>query len=256
MTDYKEAVILIGAACSFGYDIVSKLSRQFPAMVLTEHPDRYEQMSAAADDIRKRNRDTTVLCCRFDAACVNGFDNIICQMEENHLMAKAMVYCAGINALLPAPRVSEEIWDRILEVNLKGFFFSSRAAAGQMISHDMRGSIVAIASQHSVAVNYDRAPYCASKAGLVHLVREMALEYASCGIRFNAVSPSFILSESNSNLLLDHSFCSSCLDKIPLGRYADGRDVAGAVRFLLSDESSFVTGHNLIVDGGYTIRQV
>ena len=99
----------------------------------------------------------------------------------------------------------------------------------------------------------DRAAYCASKAGMIHLAKELALEWAKYGIRVNMVSPTMIFSEKNKEILDGNRAKKEYLIKIPLRKYAVPEDVSSAILFLNSDKASMITGQNLIVDGGWTI---
>ena len=173
-------------------------------------------------------------------------------IEEKKLVVDSFVYLAGINVLVSALETTEEIWDRIIDVNLKGFFFVSKVIAKNMILNG-GGSILGIASQHAVVANVDRAAYCASKAGMIHLAKELALEWAKYGIRVNMVSPTMIFSEKNKEILDGNRAKKEYLIKIPLRKYAVPEDVSSAILFLNSDKASMITGQNLIVDGGWTI---
>lgn len=112
-----------------------------------------------------------------------------------------------------ALNVTEEIWDKINNVNLKGFFFSAKDVIGHMLLQNIKGNIIAIASQHGVVANINRAPYCASKARLIHLVKELALEFAEKGININIISPTFILSDKNHELLMSRKSQRDYLSK-------------------------------------------
>ncbi len=100
----------------------------------------------------------------------------------------------------------------------------------------------------------ERAPYCTSKAGMIHLTRSLALEWASSGIRVNAVAPTFIQTELTASTLARPEWAAELLSRIPVGRFGQPEDIVGAVAFLLSDAASMVTGHTLTIDGGYTLR--
>ena len=123
-----------------------------------------------------------------------------------------------------------------------------------MIRHGISGSMVNISSQHGIVGNTQRAPYCASKAGLLNMNRVLALEWASFGIRVNAVAPTFILYSCNEELLMEKNFKKKNLREIPLNRYCTAEDVAGAVDFLFSDKSRMMTGQSMVLDGGWTIK--
>ncbi|MSR84651.1 MAG: SDR family oxidoreductase, partial [Candidatus Latescibacteria bacterium] len=151
----------------------------------------------------------------------------------------------------PALEVSEEEWDRILGVNLKGVFFMAQRVAKEMI-HTGGGKIVNIASMNGVVGYYKRAAYCASKAGVVNLTRVLAIEWAEHQINVNAVGPTFILTPLTQSTFDDPTMRADLLSRIPLGRVGQPEDVASAVVFLAGPGASMVTGHTLLVDGGWT----
>ncbi|KQQ32683.1 hypothetical protein ASF61_14175 [Duganella sp. Leaf126] len=164
-----------------------------------------------------------------------------------------LVNNAGAQLLKSALELEEEEYDDVMAINLKGAFFCAQAAALEMREHG-GGTIVNIASQHGVVGNINRAPYCASKGGLINLTRALAVEWAPLGIRVNAVSPTFVVTEYNRSLLAQAPFADEIANGIPLGAAATPEDVADAVVYLASPAARMVTGHNLMIDGGWTAR--
>jgi 2-deoxy-D-gluconate 3-dehydrogenase len=162
-----------------------------------------------------------------------------------------LVNNAGVNVPREALEVSEEDWDRVLDVNLKGLFFLSQRVARRMIPAG-GGKIVNIASQNGVVGYYRRAAYCASKAGAINLTRVLALEWAKHRINVNAVAPTFILTPLTQSTFDDPALRDDLLRRIPLGRVGQPEDVVGAVVFLASPAADLITGHTLLVDGGWT----
>ena len=118
----------------------------------------------------------------------------------------------------------------------------------------MSGTIVNIASQAGLVAIDLRAAYCSSKAGVVNLTRELALEWAEHGIRVKAVAPTFVRTSMTESMLADERVEQQVLSMIPLGRVAAVDDVAAAVLFLTSEAAASITGHTLVVDGGWTIH--
>jgi 2-deoxy-D-gluconate 3-dehydrogenase len=158
---------------------------------------------------------------------------------------------AGINIPREALEVAEDDWDRVLDVNLKGLFFLSQRVARQMIGGG-GGKIVNMASQNGLVGYYRRAAYCSSKAGVVNLTRVLALEWARHKINVNAVAPTFILTPLTQSTFDDPLLREDLLRRIPLGRVGQPEDVVGAVVFLASPAADLITGHTLLVDGGWT----
>ncbi|SFC02336.1 NAD(P)-dependent dehydrogenase, short-chain alcohol dehydrogenase family [Butyrivibrio sp. YAB3001] len=181
---------------------------------------------------------------------VNEFRELLVEKE---IKLDSLIYLAGINYLIPALELKEDVWDKVHSVNLKGFFFMAQAAAENMIQGN-GGSIVGIASQHGVIVNDNRAAYCSSKAGMIHLAKELALEWGKYGIRVNTVSPTMILSEKNSHILEQPRMKKKYLDSVPLRKYASPEDICESIKFVISERAGMITGQNIIVDGGVTVK--
>lgn len=163
-----------------------------------------------------------------------------------------LVNNAGVNIPRAALDVTEQDWDNVVDVNLKGVFFTSQAV-GRVMVKQKSGRIVNIASQNGIVGYYRRAAYCSSKAGVVNLTRVLALEWAPHGINVNAIGPTFIVTPLTQSTFDDENMRADLLKRIPLGRVGQPEDVVGACVFLCSPAASLITGHTLMVDGGWTI---
>jgi NAD(P)-dependent dehydrogenase (short-subunit alcohol dehydrogenase family) len=188
---------------------------------------------------------------------------IACDVRSEHELAQArdtianedeafsgLVIAAGVNKTVSATSLETSEWNRVMDTNLTGAFLSMQAFFPLLSK--CSGSIVAIASK-SGSISNKTAPHChynASKAGLIHLCRSVAAEWAELGVRVNCVSPGYILTPMTEGRDKEHEIWKK---DIPMGRLGSTSDVVGAVEFLLNDSSSFVTGHDLLIDGGYTI---
>jgi len=164
-----------------------------------------------------------------------------------------LVNAAGINRPQKAEEVSEENWDAIFNINLRALFLVSQVAGRKMIDQGY-GRIVNISSQTGKVAIPLRAAYCSSKAAVDALTRSLALEWAPYNVTINAVAPTFVETPFVSEMFKDADFMSYVLDSIPLGRMATAQEVAHAVLYLASDHAAIVTGHVLLVDGGWTIK--
>src|SRR5262245_55226798 len=161
----------------------------------------------------------------------------------------------GMLALTPFLECSDEVWDLILDVNLKGAFICSQEVARHMVTRG-KGVILHISSVGAFAAQQLAAAYCASKAGMEGLTKAMALDLAAQGIRVNGIAPGDIVVEKNQEIVQDLAAAgvdSSYIRKTPLGRRGLPEEIGKAAAFLASDDASFVHGATLVVDGGFLI---
>ena len=163
-----------------------------------------------------------------------------------------LVNNAGLNIPQGVFDVDEASWDDVIDTNLKGTFFAAQAAARHMVDRGEGGRIVNVASQAGVVGIENRSAYGASKGGAVLLTKVLAIELAQYGITVNAVAPTFITTELSRSTLEDPVWRERILSRIPLGRVGEVEDVAAATVYLASPAARLVTGHTLLVDGGWT----
>lgn len=163
-----------------------------------------------------------------------------------------MVANAGIVDRLPFLEFTDELWQRVLQVNLTGTFVSGQAAARQMVSQGRGGRIVNVASNSGIFGGRGRSAYGASKAGIINLTQTMAIELAEHGILVNAVAPGATRTRATSGDIPG----PSVMARMPLQRYGEPSEIAAVAAFLASDECSFTTGHVYASDGGYTVAGV
>jgi NAD(P)-dependent dehydrogenase (short-subunit alcohol dehydrogenase family) len=161
---------------------------------------------------------------------------------------------AGLAPGNPAELVREEDFDLTLAVNLKGTFFVSQAAGRVMIAQNY-GRIINLGSQAGAVALPGESIYCMTKAGILHLTKCLAVEWGKHNITVNAVAPTFIATPGTESALADPAFRADVEERIAgLHRIGDPMDVAGAVVFLASPAASLITGHTILVDGGWTAR--
>jgi NAD(P)-dependent dehydrogenase (short-subunit alcohol dehydrogenase family) len=165
-----------------------------------------------------------------------------------------LVNNAGIAPGHPAENVREEDFDLTLNVNLKGTFFASQAAGRVMIRQN-GGRIINMSSQAGFVALPTESVYCMTKAGIAHLTKCLAVEWGKYNITVNAVAPTFIFTPGTEEALADSAFRADVIDRIAaLHRIGEPMDVAGAVVFLASPAASLITGHTVLIDGGWTAR--
>ena len=159
---------------------------------------------------------------------------------------------AGIEGVwVPIVEQMEEDWDRVIDINLKGVWLSLKYEIRQMLKQGGGGAIVNMASIAGLIGNPTSGTYCASKHGVIGLTKSAALEYARNGIRVNAVCPAAIKTEMAERAFADPQVKKFVLSLHPLGRFGQPKEISEAVLWMLSDRASFMTGENLVIDGGF-----
>lgn len=164
-----------------------------------------------------------------------------------------LVNCAGIVALDSAETISAEAWNRTISINLSACFFMAQAIGKYMIDNKVSGSIVNMASQAGVIALDKHVAYCAAKGGIISMTKVMAMEWGKYGIRVNAVSPTVVLTALG-HKAWDGPVGDAFKKEIPAERFAEPEEIASVIAFLCSKGAGMITGHNLLVDGGYTIK--
>ena len=239
-----KVAIITGSGRGIGKAIALKLAENGADIVINDIPG-----SDYADETKKEIEALGVkaIVVRGDVRNKDDVDALINQTVETFGKIDILVNNAGITRDGLMIRMSEEDWDMVLDINLKGAFNCIKAAARPMMKQ-RSGSIINIASVVGVMGNAGQANYTASKAGLIGLTKTVAKEFSSRNIRANAVAPGFI--ESHMTDVLTEEVKNQYFDAIPLSRFGKVEDVAKAVLFLASDLSSYITGQTINVDGG------
>lgn len=164
-----------------------------------------------------------------------------------------LVCSAGIVTVSPAEDTPDDDWLNVLAVNLNGVFWCNRAVGRHMLERG-KGAIVNIASMSGSIINTPQmqTPYNVSKAGVIHLTKSLASEWATRGVRVNSVSPGYIATEMTKRGMSNQEWLKVWMAMTPMNRAGEPFEIAHAIWYLASDASSFATGTDLIVDGGYT----
>jgi len=182
-----------------------------------------------------------------DVSSAESADGCVEQVVKDFGRLDVLVNNAGITRDGLVLRMTDDQWQKVIQINLTGTFYMTRAAAKVMLKA-RRGAIVNIASVVGVMGNAGQANYSASKAGVIGLTMTTAREFASRGVRVNAVAPGFIATDMTA--VLSDEQKAKLIQNVPLGRLGSPEDVAKAVRFLASDESAYITGQVLNICGG------
>jgi 3-oxoacyl-[acyl-carrier protein] reductase len=237
-----EVALVTGAARGIGKAVASALAEAGASVVLTDLLPEVHETTAALQE-----KGYKVSAVTGNVASLADAQQMVDKAVEEYGRLDILVNNAGItrdNLLL---RMSEEDWDQVIAVNLKGTFNMTKAAVKTMLKQ-RSGKIINIASVIGQIGNTGQANYAASKAGVIAFTKTMARELAGRGIRVNAVAPGFIQSQMTEKLPEDLK--NTILRQIPLGKFGQPEDVAKVVLFLASGASGYITGQVLRVDGG------
>jgi NAD(P)-dependent dehydrogenase (short-subunit alcohol dehydrogenase family) len=207
-----------------------------------------EAASATADASGRRCR-----AYQTDVTVAADVDRMVTEVEKDFGRIDILINNAGNNIRGAVDQLSEADWDSVIDTNLKGTFLCSRAVGPKMVGQGW-GRVVNLGSILSVIAIPGRAPYASAKAGVLNLTRVLALEWAGTGVTANTICPGPFGTDMNRALLEDPVKYQEFVKNIPMGRWGELHEITGAVLFLASDASSFVTGSALFVDGGWTAR--
>jgi 2-deoxy-D-gluconate 3-dehydrogenase len=245
-----QVALVTGAAGGLGAAISRALAAAGAQVALAELPNRLADAERLAQEIAAAHGVRTIGVA-MDVTSLASIEAAVAAVAASLGGPDVLVANAGVNVPRPALEVTEDDWDRVVDVDLKGVFFTCQAAGKRMVAR-RRGSIVTIASQNGVIGYPYRAAYCAAKAGVVNLTRVLALEWAASGVRVNAVGPTFVETPLTRITLENPTFRDDIMRRIPLGRLGTPDEVANAVLFLASPAASLITGTCLLTDGGWT----
>jgi NAD(P)-dependent dehydrogenase (short-subunit alcohol dehydrogenase family) len=248
-----KVAIVIGGSGVLGGEICFALG-QSGAKTAVFYSGNREGAQGHADRIEKAGGEAMI--CQADAKDEASLKNAIDKVAEKWGRIDILVNAPGINSTTPIMEITEEEWNRILDVNLKGAFLASRVAADHMIRQGEGGSIINISSASSEVPLSKVFTYSISKAGMNNMTKFMAREWAEHKIRVNAVMPGFFPAEQNRKILTEERQ-KAIFGHTPMNRYGEADELAGVIIWLASERaSSFVTGSVIPVDGGFTAMTI
>ncbi len=240
-----KVALVTGASRGIGYGLAKALAEVGAQVAVSARDERaLAELSASIPGS---------LVVPMDMTRVASIREGVARVEQHFGRLDILVNNAGLGANHPALEVTEQDWDELMDVNLKGLFFCAQAAARGMLERGY-GRIINMSSQASVVGIVDHAVYCASKGGVNQLTRVMALEWSKLGVTVNAVGPTFIYTPGTAERLDNPEYRKNVLRRIPAEKIGDISDVAGAVIYLASDAAKLVSGTCLLVDGGWTAQ--
>ena len=242
-----KIVVVTGAGRGIGEAIAMAFARAGATLVVTAR----DATSLEAVCARARSAGATATADVLDVADVAAGRSFIDALVHRHGRLDVLVNNAGTSAREPVGEATTEVWDRIFATNTRGLFFLSQAA-GRAMAEGGGGAIVNIGSVAQAVGRREMAAYAASKAGVAQITRTMALEWAPQRVRINCVAPGYVRTPLVEPVSRRPDLMQEILDRTALGRVAEPDEIAGPVLFLASEAASYVTGHTLFVDGGWT----
>ena len=245
----EKVAIVTGGNQGIGFAIARGLATAGAAVVIANR--RAAKGQQAVEKLKNEGFQASAV--QTDVASTTSVANLAATVLNEFQKIDILVNNAGVILRKPAEEFSEQEWDHIMDINLKGLFFCCQRVGQEMIRRK-KGKIINISSNVSEVAMKGRSIYAVTKAGVSHLTRTLALEWADRNVQVNAIGPGPTITELNKAYFDAHpTDLKERIDSIPMRRMGDPADYIGAAVFLASDASNFVTGQTLLVDGGSTI---
>lgn len=248
-----KTALVTGAGSGLGQATALRLAAEGARVVVTELPHLMERAEATAEQLHDAH-EVDAHALPLDVTDMSSIADCVSAAQDfGHGRIDILVNNAGMNVLQPAFDVTEDAWDRIMAVNLKGVFFVAQAVGRVMRDQTPAGgSIVNLGSQFSFIAYPGRTSYAASKTGVIGITRMLCVEWAEHNIRVNAICPTFVDTPLTRPFFEDQAFKEDALSRIPAGRLATPDEVAAGIVYLSSPVAAMISGHSLMMDGGWT----
>ena len=244
-----KLALVTGSSRGIGKAIAVKLAKA-GADVIIHGRTKSEKLLETVKELEGYGTRVYVECA--DTSKPEQITQMFARIEEQYGKLDILVNNAAVLSRKPFLELAYEEWDRLMETNARGYFLCSQYAA-KLMKKNGHGRIINISSISQLEVAAGRIHYCASKAAIGMLTKGLALELAEYGITANEVLPGSIHTDFNDDVLSDKAYYNKCMEGIPAGRIGNPEDIAGAVVFLASEEASYVSGAEIVVDGAKTV---
>ena len=246
MSVENKVTIITGGAQGIGFACGRRFAGEGARVVLADIDS--EKGEAAAEALRADGGEAIFLTC--DVGDKAEVTSLVAKTVERYGRLDVMISNAAVLHIADILNLEEEDFDRVIRVNLKGFFLTGQAAARQMVDQGGGGTIINMSSIQAIITLPNILTYSICKGGVKQLTVSMALALADKGIRVNAIGPGSIATDMVKKLMVDDEARRRLLSRTPLGRLGDPSEVAAVAAFLASDDASYITGETIYVDGG------
>lgn len=240
-----KIAIVTGASRGLGKAMAIGLAKAGAKVVVTDVLDTKKTVS----EIKKLHRETFGL--EVDVSNKSDVEAMVKEMLAKFGKIDILVNNAGVLRTGNAEELHKEDWDKVIDVNLTGQFLCAQAVGQQMIKQKS-GKIINISSIAGLSGYASSVPYSASKAGVISLTQTLAAEWGKYNINVNAICAGVFATDMTDEYLKDEEFKDMIKTKVPLGRYAESEEIVGTAIYLASKASDYMTGHSIVIDGGWT----
>lgn len=241
----NKRALIVGGTGDLGKSIAKALGQAGAELILAGI-DSKEKVRITQEEFQTEGLQTRYE--EMDVASLKSIKKVI----NNYDYLDILINCAGVNVRKPMIEITEEEWNKVIDVNLKGTFQTSQLFAEKAFQNNNHGKIINLGSLSSHIALPNMSPYVASKGGISQLTKAMAIEWAP-NIQVNTIAPGYFHTDLTAPLFEDKEWTKKILSRIPTGRTGNPDDLNGAAVFLASGASNYITGQTIYIDGGWTV---
>jgi len=242
-----KVALVTGSTKGIGRGILKGLAKAGANVVVVSRSQ--EDCNRVAEEIKQCGQDALPVAA--DLTNLDEINNLVEKVLEHYGRIDILVNNAGAAIGKKAEEITEADWDRVQNIDLKAVFFCSQIVGRQMISQES-GKIINVASILGMVGDRHVLPYCVAKGGVLQMTKALALEWAKYNIQVNALCPGYVVTSMNQEAFSDEKVFKHVTRKIPMRRLGEVDEMVGAILYMASNASSYMTGQSIVVDGGWT----